>query len=85
VGTARATSDTNELEDAHRPDNLWKPAPGDHGARGRFGARAIDHGWEPWTTPDRRWVAGVVAGIVGVLYALFTRRRSAGKEQRRAA
>jgi NAD(P)-dependent dehydrogenase (short-subunit alcohol dehydrogenase family) len=85
AGTGRGTPHTNELEDAQRPDNLWKPAPGDYGARGRFGARAIDHGWELWTTPDRRWLAGAAAGIAGLLYALVTRRRAAGKEQRRAA
>jgi len=76
---------TTELEDTHRPDNLWKPAPGDHGARGRFGARAIDHGWERWATPDRRWLAGAAAGVAGLLYALFARRSVSGKRQRRAA
>lgn len=28
---------TGEAEDENRPNNLWQPLPGDHGARGRFG------------------------------------------------
>jgi hypothetical protein len=26
-------------EDPNRPDNLWQPVPGDHGAHGAFDAR----------------------------------------------
>ncbi len=33
---------TDEPEDPDRPDNLWEPLPGDHGARGRFDDRARD-------------------------------------------
>ena len=31
---------TDEPEDPQRPHNLWEPLPGDHGAHGRFDARA---------------------------------------------
>jgi NAD(P)-dependent dehydrogenase (short-subunit alcohol dehydrogenase family) len=31
---------TTEPEDPVRPDNLWKPVAGDHGAHGRFDSRA---------------------------------------------
>lgn len=33
---------TSEPEDPDRPNNLWSPLPGDHGARGRFSDRAAD-------------------------------------------
>jgi hypothetical protein len=32
-------------EDPNRPDNLWQPLPGDHGAHGAFDARASN--WSP--------------------------------------
>lgn len=32
---------TNEPEDSNRPNNLWKPIPGDHGAHGAFNDQAL--------------------------------------------
>jgi len=56
-------------EDPNRPDNLWQPVPGDHGAHGAFDARATD--WSPqlWTSEHRAWIAAavVVLGISGLL------------------
>jgi NAD(P)-dependent dehydrogenase (short-subunit alcohol dehydrogenase family) len=56
-------------EDPNRPDNLWQPVPGDHGAHGAFNARASD--WSPqlWTSEHRGWIAAavVVLGISGLL------------------
>ena len=56
-------------EDPNRPDNLWQPVPGDHGAHGTFDARA--RSWSPqfWTSEHRNWVAAaaVVLGISGFL------------------
>jgi hypothetical protein len=34
--TVYAGHQTNEPEDQRRPDNLWAPVPGDHGAHGRI-------------------------------------------------
>jgi len=34
---------TSEPEKPDRPHNLWQPVSGDHGAHGRFDARAQDH------------------------------------------
>jgi hypothetical protein len=31
---------TEEPEDPHRPNDVWTPVPGDHGAHGRFDDRA---------------------------------------------
>ncbi len=50
-------------EDPNRPDNLWQPVPGDHGAHGAFDARA--RSWSPqlWGIEHR----GLVALVMGTL------------------
>jgi short-subunit dehydrogenase len=50
-------------EDPNRPNNLWKPVPGDHGAHGAFDARARN--WSPqwWTSEHRGWVATAVVAL----------------------
>jgi NAD(P)-dependent dehydrogenase (short-subunit alcohol dehydrogenase family) len=61
-------------EDPNRPENLWQPVAGDHGAHGAFDARARN--WSPqwWTSEHRGWVAtGVVALALSGLLALFKR------------
>jgi hypothetical protein len=54
---------TNESEDPNRPDNLWEAvdAAKDHGAHGRFDARASDCSAQLWATMHRPLVA---AGLV---------------------
>lgn len=56
-------------EDPNRPDNLWQPVAGDHGAHGTFDARASS--WSPqlWTSEHRAWIAAgvVVLGVSGLL------------------
>jgi hypothetical protein len=44
---------TNEPEDTDRPDNLWAPVPGDHGAHGRFDAIAHDTSAQLWFLQHR--------------------------------
>jgi NAD(P)-dependent dehydrogenase (short-subunit alcohol dehydrogenase family) len=62
-------------EDPNRPDNLWQPVPGDHGAHGAFGARARK--WSPqlWTSEHRSLIAlaAVALGISGLI-ALFKKK-----------
>ena len=66
----------NGKEDPNRPDNLWQPVPGDHGAHGAFDARA--RSWSPqlWTSEHRTMLAlaAVALGISGLL-ALFKNKR----------
>lgn len=60
-----ASQQTNELEDPSRPDNLWVPVPGDHGAHGAFDRRAHKNSYELWGSINRKWIAvgcGVAAG-----------------------
>lgn len=69
AGTGVASQQTDEPDDHERPDNLWKPVPGDHGAHGTFDDRASYWCPELWATTHRRWIALLcgaltVAGLV---------------------
>ncbi|HEY7159633.1 MAG TPA: short-chain dehydrogenase, partial [Acidobacteriota bacterium] len=44
---------TDEPEDPNRPDNLWNPLPGDHGAHGRFDHRAHRFSPQLWVNTHR--------------------------------
>ncbi len=64
---------TDEPEDPTRPDNLWEPVPGDHGARGRFESRAKDRSFELWLARNKRWVGAGALAALGT-FALLHRR-----------
>jgi NAD(P)-dependent dehydrogenase (short-subunit alcohol dehydrogenase family) len=73
-----ASQQTDEPEDPNRPDNLWKPLAGDHGAHGTFDSRAHSHSLEVWLDLNRTWV-GVglaLAGAASVFLAARSRRHS---------
>src|SRR6184192_3533995 len=65
----------NGTEDPNRPDNLWQPVPGDHGAHGDFDGRA--RSWSPqlWTSEHRTLVAlaAIGLGISGLIALLKTK------------
>ena len=48
-----------------RPTNLFRPVGGDHGARGRFGARASDRCVQLWMNVHRRWILAGVSAVLG--------------------
>ena len=50
---------------ADRPNNLYEPLPGDHGARGRFTARSVDASRQWWLTTHRGWLALAGATLAG--------------------
>jgi NAD(P)-dependent dehydrogenase (short-subunit alcohol dehydrogenase family) len=53
---------TDELISPDRPNNLWKPLPGDHGAHGRFDDRARDFSPQLWAeTHSRQLTLGAAA------------------------
>jgi NAD(P)-dependent dehydrogenase (short-subunit alcohol dehydrogenase family) len=54
---------TDEPADPAWPDNLWTPLPGDHGARGRFGARSAN-------TSVQTWINERLPALVGAAGAL---------------
>jgi NAD(P)-dependent dehydrogenase (short-subunit alcohol dehydrogenase family) len=59
---------TDEPADPHRPDNLWAPVPGDHGAHGAFDRGAST--WSPqfWATTHRGWLALAGVGLASLAY-----------------
>jgi NAD(P)-dependent dehydrogenase (short-subunit alcohol dehydrogenase family) len=64
---------TDELDDPNRPNNLWEPVPGDHGAHGVFDDRASDHSLQLWANTRRNWI--MLAGITAAL-GMWYRRHS---------
>ena len=64
-------------EDPARPDNLFRPLPGDHGAHGAFDKRARDHSPHLWLATHPLWYRGAVLGF-GLATAVWASRRPRG-------
>jgi NADP-dependent 3-hydroxy acid dehydrogenase YdfG len=71
---------TDEPEDPRRPDNLWKPVPGDHGAHGPFDDRAKRRSLQLWATTHRGSIAATVIGLLAG--ALWFKTSKADKSSR---
>ncbi|MEO6843939.1 MAG: SDR family oxidoreductase [Ginsengibacter sp.] len=54
---------TNEPESPDRQNNLWKPVPGDHGARGTFSDNSWNSSPEVWMTTHKKTTWGLLAGL----------------------
>lgn len=67
---------TEELVDADRPDNLFDPVPGDHGAHGIFDGRAHARSPQLWATTHRGSLALTGAGVASAACAALFRRRT---------
>ena len=74
---------TKEPADPDRPNNLWEPVPGDHGAHGSFDSRAQDSSPQLWATENQDWLIPLGIGIAGVAIAAFL--GSGGRKQPSAA
>ena len=68
---------SREPKDPHQPDNLWSPAPGAYGARGRFGSQALASSWETWVSEHRGWFLGAGFLAAGAYLARRFHRRAA--------
>jgi len=68
-----SSQQTDEPEDPNRPDNLYEPVPGDHGAHGRFDARARDSSWQLWLNTHRVTIAGAALGLAALAGAFLRR------------
>jgi short-subunit dehydrogenase len=64
---------TDEPEDPGRPDNLWAPVPGDHGARGRFDERSHASSWQFWADTHRGWLALAGGGLAVLALAAYAK------------
>lgn len=64
--TGYDSQQTDEPEDPSRPNNLWEPVPGDHGAHGRFGDRAHPRSYERWVSRNRNWIAAGLCTLAGI-------------------
>lgn len=67
---------TDELENPDRPNNLFEPVPGDHGAHGRFDDRSSSQCAHLWATRNRGLLAlaAVALGLGCVLLAKGTEK-----------
>lgn len=70
--------------DPNRPDNLYRPVAGDHGAHGSFTNRAKSQSWEFWAESHVQYLAaglGVAIGLAG--YTWKQMHPSAGTRTKR--
>lgn len=81
--TGYDSQQTNQPEDPNRPNNLWEPVPGDHGAHGTFDARAHERSYELVAARYRNWIAAGVFGAISAtgLYFALASGRSYGRHK----
>jgi hypothetical protein len=59
---------TDEPADPNRPNDLWEPVRGDHGAHGSFDQRARPRSYQLWASLHWPWLAAAVGlGVVGAI------------------
>lgn len=66
---------TDEPEDPGRPNNLWEPVEGDHGARGRFAGYGNSR--QLWATTHRNELVAAGAALAAAAGALAAAARKA--------
>jgi NAD(P)-dependent dehydrogenase (short-subunit alcohol dehydrogenase family) len=62
---------TDQPADPNRPNNLWRPLPGDRGAHGRFAARSSNTSQQTWINEHLPALAG--AALVAAAFGLGRR------------
>lgn len=73
---------TDQPAQADRPNNLWEPLAGDHGAHGDFDARSSDYSLQLWANKNRTWLALAGLTLAGVVIGVFGDRDEERKIQR---
>ncbi len=69
-------------EDPNRPNNLWKPVPGDHGAHGAFDNRAHSFSQELWLETHVGWLAAAAgAALIGTIFGWRQKLKSSDREE----
>ena len=75
-----------EPEDPKRPNNLWKPVRGDHGAHGSFDSGSNEGSPFLWADTHRDWLGAAAIAAAGVAaWAFRAARRPVPEEQTRRA
>ena len=73
AATGYSAQQTHEPEDPERPDNLWTPVPGDHGAHGAFGDRAAEWSAQLWASTHRgATVAALLAAGAAIAFGALS-------------
>ncbi len=68
---------TDEAVSPDRPHNLWESVAGDHGAHGRYDARASMRSPQLWATTHRGWLTALVGvGVAGLMWAKSRKRKN---------
>ncbi len=71
----------DSAEDPNRPNNLWEPLPGDHGAHGKFDARARTGSAELWAETHPRSLLLAAACLVGAGLGFALTREKPGSPE----
>lgn len=68
--------------DPARPDNLFHPVPGDHGAHGAFDDRALSWSAEAWAEEHAGWLAAGLCAGIGVVALLCGRTKMRQRQEK---
>jgi short-subunit dehydrogenase len=75
----------NGPEDPNRPNNLWQPVPGDHGAHGSFDKRARNRSLELLAETNWKWLAAATLVAAAAIISTKTPAEDEPVLQRKAA
>jgi NAD(P)-dependent dehydrogenase (short-subunit alcohol dehydrogenase family) len=67
-------------ENPNRPNNLWEPVSGDHGAHGAFDERASSFSMELWLEMNRKWLGAALGLLAAGALLSRVKRRPASSE-----
>jgi NAD(P)-dependent dehydrogenase (short-subunit alcohol dehydrogenase family) len=79
--TGYKSQQTSEPEDPNRPDNLWKPVPGNFAAHGSFDNRAHGKSAQLWLATHPFVKIAGLAGVAGALVAALAIRAARRKTE----
>lgn len=68
--TGYSSQQTDQPADSNRPNNLYEPLPGDHGAHGAFDSKALGSSPQLTLSLDRKKLALAAAGLGAAGFAL---------------
>jgi NAD(P)-dependent dehydrogenase (short-subunit alcohol dehydrogenase family) len=74
--TGYDSQQTDVPADPDRPNNLWHPLPGDHGAHGRFGNRTTNRSPQTWINERLPGMAMVAAAAAAIIWGARTWREA---------